>query len=285
MPYAPRATLDNPYGPAITFRTEDVLPPSAYYLSPEDQVAVWVMTNTTAQTIFLQLRMLLATGEVKLIPYNFTPQLTYQWYSAFQVPPVEGYLLGAQLWSQTPQRGQTFVSAQIMRGSPPSLFQAGEVLLQGYTNYMSVLSYPTTPLEATFSGRGAFVTITTPTISGQYATFTAPPYTLWKLYTLKFTLTTSAAAGNRLVAVYQSDVNNIQTGVWPNTTIQAPSSTVEYTFAPGGISAQVAPFATIAGPAEMFVPAQSLVGAYVGGMDPADTFTLLAASVEVWVGA
>lgn len=284
MPYAPRATLDNPYGPQITFRTEDVLPPTAYYISPEDQVTVWLITDVLALTVFIQLRMLMPTGEIKLIPYQFTPQSTYTWYAAYEVPPWEGYLLGAMCWSSNPQRGQCFVSAQVMRSTPPNLLRAGIVLLQGYISTINILSYPTSPLEAPFSGRGAWLNNTQTTVTGVQLYYQSPPNTLWKLYSLQFTLNTSAAAGNRIVTIIQDDVSGIQTGVWPYPYTQAPSSTVLYTFAPGCSSSQQGQYVTIGAPTEVFIPAQSSLRTFVVGLDAADTFTAIAARFEEWMG-
>lgn len=284
MPYAPRATLDNPYGPQITFRTEDVLPPSAYYVSPEDQVTVWVVTDVLAQTISLQLRLLMPTGIVQLIPYQFSPTSTYTWGPVFEVPPWEGYLLGAMCWSSNPLRGQTFVSVQVMRSAPPNLQRAGVVLLQGYISELSVLSYPTSPIEGTFSGRGAFLTITLPNQTGSNIIFGAPANTLWKLCSLVFNLITSAAAGNRVINMVEHDVNGVQTGAWPYPNAQAPLTNFLYCFSPGASSSVQAPYITIGAPDELFVPGLTSIGTYVAGLDASDTFTNVAARFEEWMG-
>lgn len=284
MPYAPRATLDNPYGPQVTFRTEDVLPPSAYYISPEDQVTVWVMTDKLAQTIFLQLRMLMPTGEIKLIPYQFAPPTTNTWSPVYELPPWEGYLLGAMCWSSAPQRGQCYVSVQVMRSAPPNLQRAGAVLLQGYISNLSVLSYPTSQLEACFSGRGAFLTITQPNQTGVNLDIVVPLYVMWRVYSLQFTLVTSAAAGNRVVNVQLHDSNNQSTGVWQAGIVQAPSSALAYTFAPGSANTTVGPYATIGGPTEVYLGAQGSLQTFVQGLDAGDAFSSIAMGVEEWVG-
>lgn len=284
MPYAPRATFDNPYGPQVTFRTEDVLPPAAYYISPEDRVTVWLMTGTLTQTIYLQMRLLMPTGEIKLIPYQFAPQSTFSWNVAFEVPPWEGYLVGAMCWSDNPQRGQCFISVQLMRSAPPSLTVAGIVLMQGYTNTLNVLSYPTSTLESTFSGRGAFLTITKPSQTGSQVILQVPPNTLWKLYSFTFTLSTSAAAGNRLAAVTQFDTSSNQLGVWPAGFTQSASTLYVYTFAPGQVNNASGPYATIGAPSDISVPAQTSLQTFVENLDAGDQFINIAAVVEQWVG-
>lgn len=284
MPYQPRATLDNPYGPQITFRTEDVLPPTAVYLSPEDSVVVWVMTDVAVVTIYLQLRVLMPTGEIKLIPYNFNPQFTYDWYPAFIVPPIEGYLLGAVCWAQNPQRGQCYVSVQLMRSAPPDLKAAGEVLLQGYINYLSVLSYPGSQIESTFSGRGAFLTITQPNQTGANLFFGAPQNTLYRFYVLNFSLITSAVAGNRTVLFILKDINNLQLGFWVANYLQPPTSTVYYSFCCGGAEVAASPFVTVQGPTELFIPPQSSLTTYINGMSATDQLQGIAAQVEEWMG-
>lgn len=285
MPYAPRATFDNPYGPQITFRTEDVLPPTAYYISPEDRVTVWVITDVSMQTIYLQLRMLMPTGEIKLIPYQAATSATLVWYVALEVPPWEGYLLGAMCWSTNAQRGQCFVSVQVMRSAPPNLQVGGIVLLQGYISALNVLSYPTSQLEGTFSGRGAFLTITQPNQTGTNLLIGPPSNTLWRLCSLTFALTTSTVAGNRYVSVTVVDMNNVTVGVWSSNAVQAPNSILIYSFAPGCQSTEVGPFVTIAAPGEIFVPAQSSLRTNVEGFDPGDMFSQIAGRFEEWVGA
>lgn len=284
MPYAPRATFDNPYGPQVTFRTEDVLPPVAYYISPEDQVTVWTITDTLAQTLYLQIRMLMPTGEIKLIPYQFVPQVTRSWNVVFEVPPWEGYLLGAICWSSNPQRGQCFISVQLMRSAPPSLIQAGIVLMQGYTNNLNVLSYPTSPLEGTFSGHGAFLTITKPPQTGTQVSFPVPQNTRWRLYSLTFNFSTSAVVGNRLVSMTQFDSSSVQLGVWPAGFVQPASTTYVYTFAPGGVNNAVGPYVTIGAPTEVTIPAQSSLQTFVENLDAGDQFFNIAAEVEEWLG-
>lgn len=284
MPYAPRATFDNPYGPQVTFRTEDVLPPSAYYIAPEDQVMVWLVTDVAGQTIFLQLRMLMPTGEIKLIPYQFNPQSVHTWYAAYELPPWEGYLLGAQICSLVPQRGRTFVSVQIMRGAPPDLQHAGVVLMQGYVSQMSVLSYPTCPIESTFSGRGAFVTLQPAGTAGGFWSATVPPLTLWRLCSLWFAFTASSAGVPRAVGVTVKDANSNSLGFWFADATQPVGTTYDYTFTPGGPTSTLSPTANIGGPTDVYLTAGDSIGSDVLYLDSADSFTTINMRVEEWVG-
>lgn len=284
MPYQPRASLNNPYGPQVSFRTEDVLPPTAYYISPEDRVTVWVMTDNLTQQIYLQLRMLMPTGEIQLIPYNFAPQFTQDWYPAFEAPPWEGYLLGALCWATGVHRGQTFVSVQVMRSAPPDLQKAGVILLQGYISDLAVLSYPTSNLESTFSGRGAFLTISPGDITGGNWFAGPNPYTLWRVYACKFAYSTSAAVGNRYVGVQMYDNNNNQVAFWMANYAQQPSATTYYSFSSGEATVAESIVATGTLPPELYVPAQWSIRGMSLGMDPADTFTATKVVVEEWMG-
>lgn len=284
MPYKPRATLDNPYGPLVTFRTEDVLPPPAYYISPEDQVTVCVLTDEPGQTIFIHLRQLMPTGEVKLIPYQFVVTGLYNFYVAYEIPPWEGYILGVLCWSTNTQLGRSYVSVQVTRNNPPDINQAGVVLLQGYVNGISVLSYPTGGLNYPFEGRGAFLTITQPNQTGVNVGWSSPQHTLYRVWSAMFTLSTSAAAGSRIVTMTKHDASGVQTGAWPAPISQAPSTVTVYTFAPGTPNGQQGPYVTIGAPTEVLMPAGSTLQTFVQGLDAADTVTSIAASIEEWVG-
>lgn len=285
MPYKPRATFDNPYGPLVSFRTEDVLPPTALYLSPEDQLVVMTVSDAAGYLVFLQTRLLLPTGEIKLMPYQFTPGATNTWGLSFEAPPTEGYILTAVCWASPPQQGQCFVSAQVMRSAPPALQSTGEMLLQGYPTLSNVLSYPTGLLTAPFSGRGAFLTITKPNQTGANVVFTVPQYTLWRLRSLEFIYNTSAAAASRIVVMALKDSAGVQIGAWPAPGSVAASAQRFYTFAPGGLSIANDPFETIGAPGELFLPPQSTLTISVSGLDAADTLTNMALAVEEWMGA
>lgn len=284
MPYAPRATLDNPYGPQITFRTEDVLPPTALYISPEDSVWVWAVVTNIAADLYLQIRMLMPTGEIKLIPYDFNATAAYSWAPVFSVPPVEGYILGVQICADNPPRGQCYVSVMVMRGTPPTLMNAGQVLCQGYTSTMNILSYPESTLQSCFDGPGALGTIYLPNVTGAPAFFQPNAYTRWKFMSCLFALTTSATAGNRNVFVALIDPLNVTVGIWPASVAQPPSTTYQYTFSAGGSNNAVAPLVTIGGPAEVWVSPQGQVELNASNLQPGDVFNSMAGYVEEWVG-
>lgn len=284
MPYQPRATLENPYGPEITFRTEDVLPPSAYYVNPDDSVAAFVATDIAGLLVNLQVRLLTATGEVKLVPYQFTQTQTYNFGLAFLMPPMEGYVLGALCWSENAPRGQCYVSVMIMRGRPTTLINTGLVLLQGYTNQVGLLSYPNGSLESTLSGRGAFITVTAPNSTGTGFSFAVPPLTLWRFCSLSFTLATTAAPGNRQPYVSLLDQFGLQVGVWGCSIAQAPGGTSFYCFSPGGIDKNAGSIVNFGGPGEIFLPRQGTLNVNCLGLAAGDQFTSIAALFEEWLG-
>lgn len=285
MPYAPRATLDNPYGPQITFRTEDVLPPTALYISPEDTVTVWAIVSDVTTEIYLQLRMLLPTGEVKLIPYEFEQDAAYDWNLVFSVPPVEGYILGAQICAQSPTRGECFISVMVMRGSPQSLQVAGQLLCQGYTSMINILSYPESTLSGCFDGSGTLKTIYLPNVTGTPVNFQPQPFSRWSVQNCYFELTTSAAAGNRNVFVALLDPGNVTVGLWPANFAQPPSTSYFYSFSTGGADTQAGPVVTIAGPGQIQLGPTSVIQINAFNLQSGDVFSGLAMYVEEWVGA
>ena len=285
MPYQPRATLNNPYGPQVTFRTEDVLLPTAYYVSPEDSIVTWLVTDLANFTAYLVIRMLLPTGEIKLLPYSFVPQSVNTWAPVFELPPVEGYILGAQCWSDNPLRGRCFVSMVVVRGRPPIMANAGLVLLQGYTNLQNVLSYPTSSLEATFSGRGAVVTINVASPITNGLKFVPGTFVLWKVLCLRTTFNTSAVVASRSVYVNIVDATSTQVALWGCSYSQPASTTVNYSFSPGNHDLVVLPLVNIMGPTEVLVPANGDLQVQALNFQAGDAFTSASALVEEWVGS
>lgn len=284
MPYQPRATFNNPYGPQVTFRTEDVLPPPAYYVSPDDRVALWVVTDVPNISIEFQVRLLDPFGEVKVLPYIFTPTILNTWYPVFQASPVEGYILGALCWANNPPRGQCYVCGVIMRGQQQSFTNAGEVLMQGYINNLNILSYPSTPLQSTFNGRGSFLTVSPGNVTGGNWTITPGNYVLWRVCSLKYAYQTSAAAGTRSVGVQLVDPSMNQVGFWFSNAAQGPSSTMFYSFSPGAATMTESIIATDALADPLYVPGQWSLQGITLSADPGDNFNTIRIQVEEWLG-
>src|SRR5262252_7062225 len=108
MPYSPRYTGNNPYGPTVTFRTEDVLPPSALYVSMDDTPVAQFIASAPGLLFKLAVRMLLPQGIVQVDEYesvNFPPgSIVYN----IVVPPVEGYILSSLISLQSTLDGSAW---------------------------------------------------------------------------------------------------------------------------------------------------------------------------------
>lgn len=207
MPVPLVATLDNPYGPQITFETENVLPPSAFYVSPDDGIYLTVLTTDLNVQLNFIMRFLTPQGEVKVDSFSVPIPTGTPGTSSLQIPPVEGYILSANVVAANQQPGNCFVQVQIVRGIPQTPANAGYVMIQGYITAMGALCWPNQSPAAPFTGPGQYHTQVQTPAAGAEVVFVPPSRTRWRVQSFTAIFTASAAAGNRVpnLAIQTSD--------------------------------------------------------------------------------
>lgn len=284
MPYQPRASFENPYGPQIAFRTEDVLPPSAYYVAPDDSIVCGALTDVAGVSINMLIRLLTPQGEVKLMPYTFSQPTLNAYGPVFEVPPVEGYLLGVLIWAVEPDRGRCYVTVSVVRGIPPNLMSAGLVLLQGYVNTSCVLSYPTSPLEPALSGKGALISLSANPGLGQEFTFACPSFVRWRIISAFARLQTDAVVASREVHYVVSTNTGLTLGAFASGLKQSANTLLGYAFAPGGGVVASDYTSVITGPAQLELSQGFQFSSFTPLMDAGDQYTSVGVLVEEWLG-
>lgn len=285
MPYQPRATFDNPYGPQVTFRTEDVLPPTAYYMGASDYVRVVAITNVAPVTITLEIRFLTPQGEIKQMPYTQILNTNGGLAVVLTSTPIEGYILGAIAFAQSPGIGQCFAYIDIVRGTGAAIQGTGQILMQGYIAALSQLNYPPTTLNPQFGGPGTVNTITAPNPGASFPfRFVVPANTRWNVRSIQAGMNTDAAAGNRVALLIISDPNSNQLAQIPAGAVVAASTSTQCTWAPSFSPQLVSTYALGGLPAPLVLPAGYGVAGYIAGADPGDFWTGPTLSKEEWVG-
>lgn len=120
------------------------------------------------------------------------------------VPLSVGFPLNVMLFASagSPLIGQTFVQVQIVRGFSGALLPVATIL-QGYVTAAQAVAWPGTPIQSSIEGGGYVRTIIGATPSAATdITETVPTGARWELVSLRYTLTTSAVAGNRGQLLY-----------------------------------------------------------------------------------
>lgn len=187
-----------------------MLPPTAFYLSMDDTLLAQFLTSGTGLTFTITVRMLLADGTLKVDNYQsfpsvFNPQIYY-----CIIPPVEGYVLSSMLQGGGTLDGSCFATLIVYRGTitpPIAVFPpvAGMVLIQGYLDSWTYLSWPQSPLIEAGEGAGRMRNMMLTPAAGTNWTLKPTSAQRWEVQTVQFAFNTSAAAGNRQVSLLLFD--------------------------------------------------------------------------------
>lgn len=132
----------------------------------------------------------------------------------------------------TPQRGQTYVRVDVVRG----LVSSGVVLstlVQGYVTATKRLAYPGSVVEDSLAGAGALRSLTgTDPAAGVEVSETVPTGARWRLVSVEVTLVTDATVANRRIHLFVDDGTNVYFETH-NNTAQTASTTIRHSFGAG----------------------------------------------------
>lgn len=290
MPYPPRATNDNPYGPQVRFRTEDVLPPTALYLSLDDTLVVQTLCYANPVTGTATIRMLLPDGTLQVDYYQLLPSTINPVYSFAVVPPVEGYLLSAIVQINSTVYGSIWCQMVAFKGSvvqpivslPPV---AGLLVVQGYVDESTYLAWPNSPAVEAGDGAGRMQRIAlTPAVGANWILQAGGNQRL-EVIAVSALLITSAAAGTRVVSLLVYDGLGNPIVRFPTNFTQAPSLGYAYDFYDSAAHIQTnTVWITAPIPQDLFLdPGMSLRSA-VQSMDVNDFWNPVTILVREWMG-
>lgn len=284
MPYAPRATFDNPYGPQVSFRTEDILPPGAVYIGPDDALTLDARAPTVAAPLHLTLRRLTPQGLVSSDQYDMVISTTGVNVQTFVVPPSEGYLLSAHLFSETPERGQLFVKLHARRNVGGTDHALGHLFVQGYISTDDHLGYPQSPTESSLSGRGwlRVITFANPPAGANFS-LVVPQGVRWLLRAVYGQLALDPAGAARTVGLSISNPAAAVALAIPVQGTFGPGGGQDFTFAPGLNASSSSGSTATAIPPDLLLSAGWNVNLVEGVIEPLDQWSQLAIWVEEYV--
>jgi len=248
-----------PVGPLVTFRTQNILPPGAVYVTPNDSLELIGRAPTVSTQVTLTVRILTPQGIVTNIVNSYTISTVGTATQSNIINPTEGFILSAQLVANNTSRGQCFVRLQLHqnpRGGDPTL---GALLFQGYVSADDHLSYPQSPTESSLDGRGYIHSLAMQVISGNTLQLVVPAGVRWASRTTSVQCTTSAVVANRRVQfTIQDPSGNLLVQVLNGTNIPA-STFAEVNWGDGLNTGLDLTAQSVASPRDLVLPAGYVV--------------------------
>lgn len=182
----------------LAYAGQRVIASPFQFATTEDDNLRIVSANSLAGVVLaIQGRRVTTAGNIEPFAYVHTP-------NSDRSSRTEHYKLGAGALlnlvifavSGSPIIGQTFVSAQIIRGLSAATVLLGG-LLAGYVTASQPLAFPGSPIDKSTSEAPPRVMLGTQPAAGAEIAETVPTGARWQLISVDTLLTTSATAGNR----------------------------------------------------------------------------------------
>lgn len=284
MPAPENVPAQNPYGPLITFKSTDILPPSAIYVGPNDTILIQGFAPTVPVTLNMAYRLLRPDGTLIITsdsvsfggPANPNGRIT--------VPPSEGFLLSMMLFGPAASRGQLWCRVFLVPGGLQPSLELAHLFMQGYASNLDQLSFPQSPTESSLNGRGWLHDVLFPNTAGTPSSIVVPSGVHWLIRCATISLSTSAAIANRLLEFAVLDPTPTTSCRVNAPAVEAAATTSNYTCAPGINSSGVLFDQTFGIPNDLIVPTGWTVRFQVNAMDVADQLSSGVLTVEEFVG-
>lgn len=285
MGYPIVAPAGTPYGPQVGFQTEQVFPPSAVYVGPDDAITLIVRTPLVGFPLQLSYRLLTPQGEIISNHDDYQTAPTGNSFQSYRIPPSEGFLLSASLFAPGAARGQVFIQLFLQRGTDLVTPTLAALLCQGYVSQFERLTYPFSPNEAVSSGRGFVKGVAFGNGPvGLPFTFSVPAGVNWRIKCIWYQLVTDATVGNRAVRVSFFLPGSIRAADVPMSTTVPGSTTMVCTWAEN--VATVGTDNVLQGclPQDLLLPGTSQITLVCRSEGPNDVQTNIGVAVEEFVG-
>lgn len=284
MPYQPRATLDNPYGPQVTFRTEDVLPPSAYYVGVDDQLVLDISADYAPVTYFLVVRMLSPEGVINYETLQLTNTASGVQKLSQTMTGMEGYLLSACLSAPGAPIGSSYAAVTLKRSPYLASGLTTALLLAGYISDKQFLSYPTTTPRGPAEGPANIkYVILTPGVGAQWSV-ASPSGARWRIRGVVCTLLTDVTVAARGMIFYTASAAGDSISYFVPGVTQPASTEYFYSLNPGGQAEFMTPAVSVPGSTEILIENGGVIGANCQSFQPGDQYLKVIVQVEEWVG-
>ena len=216
----------------MRFLHQGVPPPGHLYITPDDRVVVLAWTALTGVELAIDIRVLFPDGRIGSYRHRF-PLAGGVAENSFEITLAEGFLLSTWIRpTGTVTVGACWVQCILQRPGGAETTQV-QLIASGYVTRRGGLGWPfpryQQPTEG--SGRMRILTGTDPT-PGNNSLETIPTGVRWELFAHRFTLITSARAGDRTIQL-QIRSGNIAWFQSPVSAVQGPSVTRDYNYAVG----------------------------------------------------
>lgn len=284
MPIPSAATRGAPYGPLITFENQNILPPSAIYVAPQDNIFLLIRCPTLGCQLSIAYRLLTPAGELIATNTDLIAPATSGGDFRYLIPPSEGFLLSLVMGGQQVSRGQCFVRAFLAPGGAQASMIFAHLFLQGYVSTEDHLGFPSSPSESSLNGRGWLKTYLAPANTGSFVNSVVPAGAHWIVRAVNYTMTTSATVGTRTPVLYGTDTNLNNLFFQLSPLALAASQTGQTCFAPGLTQQAQGGQASAGLPVDfMMGPGQLLQGGAIAGLGT-DQYGPMIVTVEEYVG-
>lgn len=274
-------------GATVTAHPAPELEVGGYYFGGDDQLRVTSWNSLASVTVIVTGRFVHADdGRIEAFSEVHTAN-TNRTAASNTYGRARGWLtdLSVLVSGATPQRGQTFVRVDVVRGLGAGAI-ALSTLIQGYVTATQRLAYPGSPVSDSLTGPGALRSLTgTDPAANTEISETVPTGARWRFVSLRATLTTDATAGNRVIGLTFDDGTNIYGGAFANYN-QAASLAFAYYFSNTGLNhAQASTDAMISTPANVVLPAGHRLRTLTNNIQATDNWGAPQYGVEEWLEA
>lgn len=267
----------------IQLNTQNAAPPTAAYIGKDDQLWVMVATQSLNPTVTINYRLLMPDGSIQINQQTFiAQQLASGQYKSFPLP--ESFLLSIAAVSNLVNGGGLVYVELILSRAAPSLFNAAQVLAQGYTNFNQPISWPN-GIQSSSVDCAGLVTTTASGVpaAGADISVTVPANTKWRFIAMRALLTSSATVATRTPFLTFDDGVNIFCDVFPVAT-QPAGVQVTWSWADG-----IAQQNTSVAAASAATPRQLLLGpgyrirTATSGLQSGDQWNAAVILIEEWL--
>lgn len=284
MPIPDQAAVQNPYGPLITFQSQNILPPSAIYVSPNDSILINLTSPSVVANVTLDYRLLKADGTLVATRQIITTPGSFPTGTNFFIPPTEGFILSLTLQGDNTSRGQVFARIFLALGGLQPNLTLAHCFCQGYLSQFDVLGFPQSPIESSLNGRGWLHDQLKNGAVGNPVSFVVPASVRWLMRSIFVNFQSSATVANRTLRVLVIDPATQATMDITAPAVITAGQSIFITFAPGLTINTAGQRWTAGFPSDLIVPAGWTIEVTADGFQAGDQITTAVLTVEEFVG-
>jgi hypothetical protein len=186
----------------VTYCFTDVPPVQGAYVGVDDKLMVTAFSNIGQNQLIINVRMLGLDGLIHPLKFAFTPT-SARVATVFTFQLMEGWILSAACEFLNGQSNifYTYTIVGLAR-APFATADVYDVLMAGYVNNATILSYPNSIMQRPTDGAGVLTLIAQGApAAGADFNIPVPAGVRWQLLTFRATLTTAVAVANRTVTL------------------------------------------------------------------------------------